>query len=375
VSEEPFSLKESLFNRQTVLALAEAVHSAYPALNLEAFIGRVLDEGWGHRALKERMRHVTMVLHDYLQADYRAALAILQAAAPAVPYGSFVAMVPADYVSLYGLDDYEASVAALEVFTQRVSAEFAVRPFIMHYPQQMMAQMLAWAGHANEDVRRLASEGCRPRLPWGMALPTLKKDPSPILPILEKLKNDPSETVRRSVANNLNDIAKDNPSVVLDTLARWGAADQSAEMRQLTKHALRTLIKAGDGRALELVGVAGEAAVRVFDQRVEPDVIPSDGEITFSLAVESLAEQPQELMIDYVVHFVRLNGKQTPKVFKLVRRTIQPGEVIRLVKKHSFRPITTRRYYPGEHAIQVQINGQPFPPVPFTLLPTIQMSG
>jgi 3-methyladenine DNA glycosylase AlkC len=330
-------------------------------------MGRVLDEGWGQRALKERMRHVTMMLHDFLPADYRAALGILQAAAPAVPYGSFVAMVPSDYVSVYGLDDYEASVAALELFTQRVSAEFAVRPFLMRYPERMMGQMLVWADHESEDVRRLASEGCRPRLPWGMALPALKKDPSPILPILERLKNDPSETVRRSVANNLNDIAKDNPDVVLDVLARWNRSGQSAEMRQLTKHALRTLIKAGDGRALALVGVAGEAAVRVFEQRVEPERIPLDGTITFSFAVESLAEEPQELMIDYVVHFARLNGKRTPKVFKLARRTIQPGEMVRIVKKQSFRPITTRRYYAGEHGIQVQINGKLFPLVSFTL--------
>jgi hypothetical protein len=127
------------------------------------------------------------------------------------------------------------------------------------------------------------------------------------------------------------------------------------------------LIKAGDGRALELVGVAGEAAVRVFDQRVEPERIARNGEITYSFAVESLAERPQELIIDYVVHFVRLNGKQTRKVFKLARRTIRPGEVVRLVKKHSFRPITTRRYYAGEHGIQAQINGKLFPLVSFTL--------
>jgi 3-methyladenine DNA glycosylase AlkC len=365
--EEPFSLKEFLFNRETVLALAEAVKGVYPALDVTGFIGEVMDERWQGRALKERMRYVTTVLHGWLPADYREAVAVLRAAAPAVPYGSFVAMVPADYVSVYGVEDYETSVAALELFTQRVSAEFAVRPFLVRYPERMMGQMLAWAGHENEDVRRLASEGCRPRLPWGMALPALKKDPSPILPILERLKNDPSETVRRSVANNLNDISKDNPAVVLAVLGEWNSGEESAEMRQLTKHALRTLIKAGDRRALELVGVAGEAAVRVFDQKVEPARIPLEGAITFSFAVESLGERPQELLIDYVVHHVRANGKRTPKVFKLLRRMIGPGEVVRLVKKHSFRPITTRRYYVGEHGIQVQINGQLFPVVPFWL--------
>lgn len=367
MSEEPFSLKDFLFNRQTVTIVAEAIQAAYPALDVNAFMAGVLDEGWEEKALKERMRHITLVVHDFLPADYRAALAILLDAAPALPYGSFVAAVPADYVSLYGLDDYEASVAALEVFTQRVSAEFAVRPFIVGYPERMMGQMLAWAEHESEDVRRLASEGCRPRLPWAMALPAYKKDPSPILPILEKLKNDPSETVRRSVANNLNDIGKDNPEVVLDTLEQWVEVDQSEATGRLVAHALRTLVKAGHPRALVLIGVAGEAAVRVFNQVVEPATIPLDGEVTYSFEIESLAEEPQELVIDYVVSFVRQGGKITSKVFKLTRRTLRPGEVVCLKKKQSFRPISTRRYYPGRHAIQVKINGRLFDPVHFML--------
>ena len=162
-------------------------------------------------------------------------------------------MVFLDFVEVFGLDDYEASIPALEYFTQYMSAEFAVRPFIVKYPKQMLAQMLVWSKHTNPDVRRLSSEGSRPRLPWGIALPALKKDPAPVLPILEELKLDPSESVRRSVANNLNDIAKDHPEVTLQVLHSWQALDRE-EIAAITRHALRTLLKDGHPQALELLG-------------------------------------------------------------------------------------------------------------------------
>ena len=172
---------------------------------------------------------------------------------PLVSEFGFVKMIFPDFVEVYGLDDWEASIPALEEFTQQTSAEFAIRPFIVRYPERTMAQMLEWAGHAHEGVRRLSSEGCRPRLPWAIALSALKADPSPILPILDRLKGDPSESVRRSVANNLNDISKDNPDVVIGVLRRW-QADDTDEMHRLTSHALRTLLKAGNLDALALLG-------------------------------------------------------------------------------------------------------------------------
>jgi len=248
-----------------------------------------------------------------------------------------------------------------------MSAEFAIRPFILRYPERMLAQMLSWTAHPSAEVRRLATEGCRPRLPWGIALPVLKSDPSPILPILEKLKNDPSDSVRRSVANNLNDISKDNPAVVVDVLARWRREDASPELQAIIQRALRTLIKAGYPDALAIVGVSVQPNVTVRKLTVDPQVIPLGGEVSFAFEVESLCEQPQDLIIDYVVHLARAGGKSSSKVFKLTRRTLQPGEVIQITKKQSFRPITTRRYYVGTHAIQPKINGQLFDRVEFVV--------
>ncbi|MDY7041298.1 MAG: DNA alkylation repair protein [Chloroflexota bacterium] len=357
---------KNMFNQQSVAELAVAIQKAYPAFDSKAFSARVFDDDWQGRELKERMRHITTVLGDFLPPDYRTALGVLQRALPFLAEQSFEKMVFPDYVEVYGLDDWEASISALEEFTQHVSAEFAVRPFVARYPERTMAQMLEWAQHEHPGVRRLASEGCRPRLPWGIALQALKADPSPILPILEQLKHDEEESVRRSVANNLNDISKDNPDVVIEVLQRW-QADGTAEIQWITGHALRTLVKKGHSEALELLGYPSDPAIAVRNPTVEPEIVPMGGKVTVSFEIESLSDQPQDLMIDYVVYLMRANGKQTPKVFKLTKKTLQPGEVLPITKNHSFAPVTTRKYYPGEHAIEPKINGKLLGRVEFVL--------
>jgi 3-methyladenine DNA glycosylase AlkC len=357
---------KDMFNEQSVGALAAAIQNEYPAFDRKTFLSRVFNEGWQALELKQRMRHITTVLHGFLPQDYDTALDVLRGALPRLTEQSFEKMVFPDYVEIYGLDDWEASISALEEFTQHVSAEFAIRPFIVRYPDRTMTRMRAWAGHPHPGVRRLASEGCRPRLPWGIRLPALQADPSPILPILEQLRLDESESVRRSVANNLNDIAKDHPDMVIDVLRRWQAHD-TEEMRWMTSHALRTLVKRGHPAALELLGYPSQPTVTVHNLAVEPETIQIGDNVTFSFDVESLDDEPQELVIDYVVYHVRANGQLSPQVFKLTTKTLQPGEVLHITKRHSFAPVTTRRYYPGEHAIEPKINGQPFGRVGFVV--------
>jgi len=206
---EKFTLK-ALFNQTFVRDLAAAIAAASPGFNAADFERRVFDKEWDGRELKQRMRHITHTMHATIKGDYRTQIEVLNQVAPTVKDG-LLGMVFPDFVQQYGLDDYETSVQAMEHFTQYSTAEFAVRPFIEKYPQ-MITQMLAWADHPSEHIRRLSSEGCRPRLPWGMALKAFKKDPASILPILEKLKTDDALYVRKSVANNLNDIIKDNPA-------------------------------------------------------------------------------------------------------------------------------------------------------------------
>ncbi|MGC9335100.1 MAG: DNA alkylation repair protein, partial [Anaerolineae bacterium] len=233
---------KDMFNEETIGALADAMRTADPGFDRGEFLARVFDPHWPGLELKQRIRHVTAVLHSLLPEDYGVTLRILQQAMPKVE--GIVQWVFTDYVEAYGVDDWEASIPALEEFTERMSAEFAIRPFIVRYPERTMAQMLAWAGHESADVRRLASEGCRPRLPWGIRLQALVADPSPILPILERLKDDPSESVRKSVANNLNDISRDHPEIVLRLLRGW-QKEGGAEIEWIVSHALRTMIKKG----------------------------------------------------------------------------------------------------------------------------------
>jgi 3-methyladenine DNA glycosylase AlkC len=368
VNETPTALKEILFNPELIAGFARAIQAAYPVFDREAFQSAVLDAGWEGRALMARLRHVTVCLRHYLPDDYRAALDALLRAAPALPGEGFITMVPSDFVAVYGLDDPDASIPALELFTQASSAEFAVRPFIVRYPERMMAQMLAWAGHEHPGVRRLASEGCRPRLPWGIRLQALVADPRPILPILEKLKYDESESVRRSVANNLNDISKDHPGLTLQVLGRW-LAEEPGDMRinWIAGHALRTLVKAGDPGALVLLGFPSEPQIEVSRVRVEPQVVPLGGSVTLTYEIRSTADSPQELILDYIVHHMRANGRLSPKVFKHRKVTLEPGQSLLVEKRHRLQPVTTRRYYPGRHAIQPQVNGRAYELVDFEL--------
>lgn len=358
---------KQMYNQQSVGALATALHAEYAQFDQDTFMARVFANAWDDLALKARMRRITESLDGLLPEAYQSALDVLCGTLPRLPEQGFEKMVFPDFVEVYGLDDYAASISALELFTQYMSAELAIRPFIRQYPQQTMNQMLAWASHENEHVRRLASEGCRPRLPWAMALPALKADPTPILPILEKLKQDESETVRRSVANNLNDIAKDNPDVVIAVLQGWQQID-TPEMHRLTSHALRTLLKQGDPQALALLGYPSDPAIAVHDMTIDPQSIQLGETVTFSFEIESLSAAPQNLMIDFVVYHMKANGKQAPKVFKLSKKTLQPGERLPISKTIAFKPISTRKYYTGEHGIAPQVNGRVFQRADFMLL-------
>lgn len=352
---------KSMVNEQCIATLATAVRTAAVRTAAEfdepAFLAGVLDERWEARELKERIRHISHTLHDYLPNGYRAALAILRDAAPRLASHGLHDMVFPDYVECYGLDDWEASIPALEQFTHLSSAEFAIRPFIVRYPERTMAQMVEWSKSDDVDLRRLASEGCRPRLPWGIALTALKADPSPILPILERLKDDQSDNVRNSVANNLNDISKDNPQVVTELLQRWKAVE-AKQMQRLIRHALRTLVKQGHPAALALLGYSTDPAFAVHNLVLDATTVPLAGQVTFSFDVESLAGETQNLVIDFVLHLMRANGQQTPKVFKLTTKIIRPGETLHIAKTVSFKPVTTRKTYPGKHAIEPQINGR-----------------
>jgi 3-methyladenine DNA glycosylase AlkC len=357
MAENP--LLKDMFNRDTVQALADALQKAYSNFPVEDFLSGVFDDSWESRALKARVRHITSVLSNLLPFDYSSNLEILQNALPLLSAQGFEKMVFPDYVEVYGLEEWSDSMDALEEFTKHVSGEFAIRPLITKYPEKTLTRMQIWADDSHPGVRRLASEGCRPRLPWGMQLKDLVEDPSPILPILEKLKDDPREEIRRSVANNLNDISKDHPDLVVKILTDW-QDEENIDRIRLIKHALRSLIKSGHPGALNLLGFPGKPDIEVKHIKLEPEQISLGEDVQFSFEIQSLSNKEQKLMVDYVVYFQKANGKHSPKVFKLKQITIQPGKRIKIKRKHGIKPISTRKYYAGIQYFQPQINGVKF---------------
>ncbi len=350
----PERLKDLYLTPTSVKAMAAEIRRSFPALDRKKFLALVLDEDFEGKELKARMRHVTECLREVLPGSYRKALVVLEKAAPRVK--GFEAMCLPDFVELYGLDDWDRSLKALALFTRYASAEFAIRPFIIADPPPAMAFLAGLAEDENPVVRRLASEGCRPRLPWAMAIPAFKKDPQLILPILEKLKNDDTETVRRSVANNLNDISKDNPEVTLDVCERWHG--ESAATDWIVKHACRTLLKAGNRRAMMLFGFGDPDRIDVpklvFD-RARPK-IGDKLQFSFELAVRT--PQACQIRLEYAVHFARARGKVSRKVFKISEKSVAPG-TLKVTRNHSFADMSTRKHHPGEHKIEVIVNGVP----------------
>jgi 3-methyladenine DNA glycosylase AlkC len=358
------ALKE-IFNAGRMRHIATELALVRPDVDGERFLAGTLD-GLDALSIMQRLRRVAEALRAALPDDYLEGLAVLRALAPRLNHG-FVTMALPEYVALYGLDDFDASMEALKDFTVFGSSEFAVRPFLKRDLDRTLAVMAGWAHDPNEHVRRLASEGSRPRLPWSFRLEPLTADPSRLAPILEALKADPSLYVRRSVANSLNDITKDNPGWALDRIEGWDLGD--ARTAWIAKHALRSLIKRGDRRALAVVGAAGRAEVALHDLRVQPARIRLGDRIALSFRLESRAASPQRLVVDYAVHYVKKNGASSAKVFKLKALTLAPHATETFRREQAIRDFTTRVHYPGRHAVEVMVNGEVMGRTAFELEP------
>jgi 3-methyladenine DNA glycosylase AlkC len=341
------------FTESSINKFADTLREYHPTFYKERFLNLIFTEAWEALELKERMRHTTLCLHEVLPGDYLTALEILKKAAPNIK--GFEAMVLPDYVELYGMENWESSLNALGHFTKYCSSEFAIRPFLDEDPEKTMTYMHKWAEDRDENVRRLASEGCRPRLPWAMALPKFKKDPSLIFPILEKLKNDDSEFVRKSVANNLNDISKDNPDLMLGLCEKWiGKSDKTDK---IIKHACRSLLKAGNKRALLLFGYGDPETVHLEDFVLNGTSLAIGDTLHYSFKLTILGEKVIKVRVDCAIDYMKTSGKQSRKVFKIAEGTYKPGEHL-LKRKQPFADMSTRTHTPGEHRITIFVNGE-----------------
>jgi 3-methyladenine DNA glycosylase AlkC len=357
----PTLMKDGL-NASAILRIAKSLTQIIPEFNANQFHKDGV-RGIETLELKERVGHLIHVLHLHYRMPFKNLCKHLKNLPDVWDHGdiqdpkaSFAAWPIIDYVATHGLEHPKEALALLEKLTPLFTAEFAVRPFIKQHPDVAYKQLLNWCEHDSEHVRRLASEGSRTRLPWGMRLPQFIKDPNPLEAILEKLNADESLYVRRSVANNLNDISKDNPDWVITLCKKWKEKKDS-KTDWIIKHALRSLIKAGDSRAFPLLGYTKSAITKIKSITLNQTRIRLGDTLEFSFTIIG-GKETQQVVIDYVIYFMKANGKLAPKVFKLKNVTIPEKTELALSKKHSFKNITTRTYYLGQHQIAIHINGK-----------------
>jgi 3-methyladenine DNA glycosylase AlkC len=363
---EPF---KNLFSAALVRTAGQALARAWPEFERRRF-ERIAVKGLDQLEMKARAMQIADALEATLPASFDAACGVIEAAlAPPLPADAaaaadndaaagltgWIVWPLGEFVARRGIEEPERALAALHALTQRLTSEFAIRPFLVRHPQLTLATLQGWTCDPSPHVRRLCSEGSRPRLPWGLRLQALVADPSPTLPILAALQDDPSDDVRRSVANHLNDIAKDHPALVVDWVRRHLPGANKAR-RALLRHASRTLIKQGHAPMLALWGV-GAAFEGRCKLALSPRRVAVGQSVEMTLTLRSQAASAQPLLIDYAVHHVKAAGGTRAKVFKGWQLMLAPGELRTLVRRHSFRPVTTRRYHAGTHVIEVSING------------------
>ncbi|WOD62575.1 DNA alkylation repair protein [Niallia taxi] len=344
---------KNIYDLAFITKLEDVFTQHYPAFDKERFRSSLFETEWEELALKERMRQITLSLAPVLPQDYGQAITILRQCAPS--FTGLGGIVFPDFVEQYGLEDWELSIETLAYFTQFSTSEFAVRPFLIKDQSKMLAQMEVWASSENEHIRRLASEGCRPRLPWGLSVPALKKEPAPVLVILEKMKEDESLYVRKSVANNLNDISRINPDLAVEIAESWYGENQKTNW--IIKHACRSLLKKGDPRVLQIFGFENNDNLTVSNFRITPERLLIEESIEFSFSLTSELEVPHKVRVEYAIDYVKANGKQSRKVFHLSEMEWKGVMKKVFTKKQSFKDLTTRKHYPGVHRITIIVNG------------------
>jgi 3-methyladenine DNA glycosylase AlkC len=344
--------------------IARTIKEVDSGFDEDAFLADALD-GYQALELTPRARQIAQALGRHLPQDYERAIEILIASlgpklqvAELTGMDVFVYLPHVFFVAEFGVDHFEASMRAQYELTQRFSAEYSIRVFLERYLQQTLGRLRDWAFDSNVHVRRLVSEGTRPRLPWAPRLRAFQDDPRPVLELLELLKDDPELYVRRSVANNLNDIGKDNPAALIETCRRW-MRDASLQRSWLVRHALRSAVKRGESEALEILGFLPATAVQVHDIHIAPAVASIGDSVTFTVELSNEGSVTQRLLIELRVHFVKANTHPSPKVFALKELELRPNGSVQLSKTISLAQHTTRTHYPGQHRVEVLVNGRP----------------
>lgn len=349
------ALKDHL-DPQLVDALASELHAAWPDLPVETFTRRAT-EGLLDLELKGRVEHLAAAMRATLPRDASNIVEVLDAALSSPTFTGWMVWPCAALLGSLGPDDPEVVLPAMARLTHRSSCEFAIRPYLDHHPELTFAFLQRWVRHPDAHVRRLVSEGTRPRLPWGTRLRELQRDPTPSLALLDQLREDPSAYVRRSVANHLGDIVKDHPDLAIATAERW-RTEGGRHVDEVVRHGLRTLIKAGHPAALALVGYAADAPVRLVRVGATPSRLPIGERTLLEVELTADGDAPVPVVVEYLVHYLGVRGPRKPKAYRLAERVLEPGEPCRLARRQRFDHATIRTLYPGDHRIEIQVNGR-----------------
>ncbi|NNF34474.1 MAG: DNA alkylation repair protein [Saprospiraceae bacterium] len=370
---ESFLIRD-VFNINNVVKLGQEIKETYPEFDLDTYKSRLLHL-LSEATFSERKKAITDCLIELLPSDYLKVIEILLACLPPAyeeesldsDMDRFIVAPMAEVVARKGLSHFDASMQALYQMTKTFTAEWAIRPFIEKFPQESHNLLMQWAGDPNAHVRRLVSEGTRPYLPWGKKLSITEKDPEWSLSILERLIDDSSKYVVTSVANHLNDLTRKHPGEVLISLNKWKGRIHNHKPIPFFKKALRNLIKAGNTAALELIGFSSNVQVRIDGLSCLPQIKMGE-KMEFTFDIHSTADKSQEILIDFIIHFHKSNGSLLPKVFKLTSFTLSSASSKCISKSFSFKPITTRKYYPGPHKLEIMVNGKVMAKKKFTLI-------
>ena len=382
-AENPAAFKHA-YDEAAVRRIAATLAAHVEAFNADRFLAAVLPAVL-ELELKARVDLLAEALHAHLPLPFPEAVAALLPALgpPGAPSGGDDLWGPSDnggpgltsfgvwpltrFVALHGLDHPGAALDALEQMTRRSTAEFALRPYLLKHREFTLTRLREWVKSPDQHLRRAACEATRPRLPWGMQLKPFIADPEPVIALITPLRADPEDYVQRSVGNNLNDIAKDHPQRLLGVARAWSAEPHGVATDKILRRALRSLVKEGVPEALRLMGYTVPAQVRIEDARLSRPTVTLGQTQELSFVLVSTGTTPQELLADYVLHLSRARGRVGEKVFKGRPLTLAPGERKPVTFRLSMRSVTTRRYYAGPHALQIQLCGERGLRLPFDL--------
>lgn len=360
---------KNLYNNTFFEIIFKNLQNIGVKIDLTEFLNHVYCTNWEQLALKQRMDRVAKVLHLFLDNDFKKAIIQIQNLVLSLQTNNtksgFEYIFIPHYVELFGQDHLEESIQSFEIITPFISCEFAIRPFIVTNQEYVLSKMLEWSQHPNEHLRRLASEGSRPRLPWAIALPNLKTNPKPTLPILLNLLKDDSLYVRKSVANHLNDISKDNPKILQTITAQHYGKHEFTNW--ILKHANRNLLKQGDTDTLTIFGFNYDSNIKMNEFKLTAAQIQLGEYLNFSFNLENRKRVASIIRIEYAIYYLKQNGSTTRKVFKISEKSYDANSNHSIVRKQHFKPISTRKYYFGIHFISIIINGKEFDLHPFNL--------